>query len=336
MADAYRRIRDGLRGDNKKSDAAHPVIYGGSEMLGSLAVPLPGGAANGAGVLAKMGKGALQAGAMGAVMGAGKSEKEDVGGVAEDALLTGAMSAPLGAGGAALGHGLGKLGDRFGAKAASAKTAEELRRLDEVRDSTLGSMRQAKGEAIRLLERANADANNPRLSQTTRDRASAFLESHDGKALAEEAAAALMDQAPEQMGRMASTKTDFLDAPARAAKESADYFAKNTITEDVLPRAMHYGKPLLAATVGGVAGGPAGVAAGSILGSATGAPGRALANLAQKTPRFTVQANEALQSVANGSETALQKLAAQLGVSVEELTSDKLKQRFKRPPAPIA
>ncbi len=117
MADAYRRIRDGLRGDNKKSDAAHPVIYGGSELLGSLAVPMPGGAAKSAGVLAKIGKGALQAGAMGTVMGAGKSEAEDVGGVTSDALRTGAISAPLGAAGGLMSHGADRLGPYFSGKA---------------------------------------------------------------------------------------------------------------------------------------------------------------------------------------------------------------------------
>ncbi len=328
LADAYRNVRDRDRASNRAAQDAHGGLYLGGELAGGFAVPALGAVAKGGSLVKKALAGAGAAGLTGAAFGAGKSDKEDLAGVATDALETGLISAPFGAAGGAAAHGLGKLGERFGAKAAAAKTAEELRRLDEVRGSALGSMRQAKGEAIRLLERAAADSNNPRLSQAARDRALAFLEGPEGKRLAEEAAEALMDQAPEQMGRMASTKTDFLMAPAKAAQESADYFSKNTITADMLPRALHYGKPALAATIGGVAGGPAGAAAGGLLGTASGAPGRAIANLAKRTPRFTVQANEALQTGANLSGEALEKLAAQLGVRVEDLAGDELRKRF--------
>ncbi len=118
LADTYRSARDSFRARNKTSEEAQPLTYGASEFLGGAALPLPGGAAaKGAGLGAKMARGALQAGAFGLASGAGKSEADDVGGVTSDALKSAVTAAPFGAGGAAVAEGVSKLAPYFRGKA---------------------------------------------------------------------------------------------------------------------------------------------------------------------------------------------------------------------------
>jgi hypothetical protein len=313
LASVYLKARDGYRGDNKAADAAHPWLYGGGELAAGLAVPVPGGALMKGGSLAsKMVRGGLTAGAIGTAVGAGKSEADTVGGVAKDALVSGGLSVPLGAAGAAVGHGLGKLGERFGAKAATAKTEKALADLDELTASTRGKYGAGSQDAYRTLEKIQSDAVNPRLSQASRDAAAAFLDSSEGIALAEQVAKSTMELAPGKMGNLLATRQAYADAPAAAASKTADYFSKSTVTEDILPRAGRYAQRAGAAGVGGALGGPAGVAAGGVVGMAIGAPGTAMANLVQKTPRFTVQANEAGQKLANFGADAIDELAPRL------------------------
>lgn len=125
LAEVYRKARDGYRADNKASQSARPLTYGAAELAGGFAVPMPGaGLMKGAPLVAKMGLGAAQAGAMGVAYGAGNSEadltKGDTEGFKGDALERGAISAPFGAAGAAAGHGLEKLAGRFAGKASAA------------------------------------------------------------------------------------------------------------------------------------------------------------------------------------------------------------------------
>jgi hypothetical protein len=86
----YRQARDEARANDKAAQAAHPLLYGAGELGGGVATSfIPGlGIAKGAGALATAGKAALT----GAISGVGNSEKEDIGGLAEDAAASGALS----------------------------------------------------------------------------------------------------------------------------------------------------------------------------------------------------------------------------------------------------
>lgn len=96
--DAYEFSRDIERERNDQAKAAHGGYYLGGELAGSLAVPLPGGAAaQGMKWTARLGRAALQGGAIGLAAGAGASREGDAVGIGKDALAGGAMGAAGGA-----------------------------------------------------------------------------------------------------------------------------------------------------------------------------------------------------------------------------------------------
>lgn len=320
LADTYRAMRDGYRADNKTAQKAHPVLHGAGELVTGAALPIPGsGLMKGAPLVAKMGLGGAQAAGLGAAYSLGGSEKEDFGEMRDDALKDAAVAAPFGAGGAALGHGLGKLGERFGGKAKAAETSLRADKTAEMLKSATGTHGHDVQDANRTLFNLKEALANPNTSAATKQKIQAFLASPDGAALSEQVALSSLELAPSKMGDIARSKQAIADAPAMATKFVDDYLKPNTLKADVLPRAAHYAKPTIAAAIGGVAGGPAGAAAGGMLGAASGAPGRAIANLTQKTPRFTIQLNQLLERAANASEAELQRLAIQAGVEVDEL-----------------
>lgn len=320
IAETYRALRDGYRADNATAKKAHPVLHGGAEFVTGAALPVPGsGLMKGAPLVAKMGLGAAQAAGLGAGYSLGGSEKEDFGEMRDDALKDAAAAAPLGAGGALVGHFLGKLGERFGGKAKATETALRADKLSEMRDSAIGTHGHDVQDANRTLFNLKEALANPNTSAATRQKIQAFLASPDGAALAEGVALSSLEVAPSKMGDVARSKQAIADAPAMATKFVDDYLKPNTLKADVLPRAVHYGKPAIAAAIGGVAGGPVGAAAGGVLGAASGAPGRAISNLTKKTPRFTIQFNQLLERAANASEEELRRLAMQAGVEVDEL-----------------
>jgi hypothetical protein len=85
---AYQKERDASRLLNKQAKEAHPYIYGGSELLGGLAIPIPGGAlVEGAGMGAKIAHGIKAGTKLGAAAGLGTSEAESPSGVALDTLV---------------------------------------------------------------------------------------------------------------------------------------------------------------------------------------------------------------------------------------------------------
>lgn len=100
-SDLYAKHRDYLRGEQKKAQEAHPGAYLGGELVGGLAMPIPGpGKAKG---FAKVGKYALQGAGVGALSGLGNSEADSVGGALLD------TGVGFGAGGV-VGGGLGAVG----------------------------------------------------------------------------------------------------------------------------------------------------------------------------------------------------------------------------------
>jgi hypothetical protein len=126
-AELYRRTRDRFRADNAVARAAHPKTFVGSEILGSLAIPVPGSSAvKGASILAKAKAAAPGAIALGAGYGLGKSDAELTGDDTEllramkDTAIGGAAGGAGAAAGAVVGRGVEKLGTFFGKKAGDA------------------------------------------------------------------------------------------------------------------------------------------------------------------------------------------------------------------------
>lgn len=118
LLDKYKESRDYIREYQKGLQEQHPIASGVGEVAGGLVTaPLvPGGAAKGAGTMAKIATGAKQGFAGGAMYGAGASEAEllegDVLGLAKDTLESGVGGSLVGAGLPAAGSlvkGAGKL-----------------------------------------------------------------------------------------------------------------------------------------------------------------------------------------------------------------------------------
>mgnify|MGYP000461383745 CR=1 FL=1 len=94
---SYDLRRAELRKELEQTREDSPAISLGSEILSSIALPIPGGAATkGASLLSRLGRGALQGGAQGAVAGAGASESEDLMGLAKDTAIGGGLGGGLG------------------------------------------------------------------------------------------------------------------------------------------------------------------------------------------------------------------------------------------------
>jgi hypothetical protein len=309
----YLEDRDAARKEEHQAEAAHPALYGASELAGGLAVPIPGGgAAKGAGLGTKMLRGAVAGGVLGTAIGAGKSEAEDASGVAHDALGSGLVAAPLGAAGAALGHGLGKLADRFGGRSAEIKAAKAAKDAEELMAERAGRYGQKVQDSNRALENMRAVLANPEASVALKSRVQSFLQSAAGKDLVNQVGENTLEEAPKKLHEMAELKHLRSIAPTDAAQATADYFNKSTLKEDVLPRAKKYAARMVPQAVadaaGDMAGGAKGVAAGvlgALTGAAVGAPGTSLANLMQKTPRFNAQLFSALESGSRALESAL-------------------------------
>ncbi len=305
LRNVYRAARDRFRDDNDASKAAHPYVYGGSELVGSIAVP-GGGAAKGAGLASKVYQGAKGGAKLGAVMAAGTSGADLASGDVNEAkkfvadTSTGAL---LGAGGGALGGvadaAASRLASRFGGAATAARAAKEAADLEEAVASATGALGQKTQDANRTLENLTNALKNENVPELLKRDIEEFLATKEGKDLAAGVAASSLSAAPRKMGELAEKKAALVAAPEEAAKKSSEYFAKNTLTNDVAPRVAHYGKPAAAAVLGGALGGPAGSAAGPVIAAAVGKPGRAAANL-WRTPRFQVQLNELLATGAEG------------------------------------
>lgn len=114
----YQQARDEARRELKQSSEANPKTYLGANLVGSLLVPGPKGLKKVGGAVVRPWVTRATAGALGgAAAGAGMSEEEGVGGVVEDALISGGIggvAAPvLGGGHEWAGKKLAPLLERF-------------------------------------------------------------------------------------------------------------------------------------------------------------------------------------------------------------------------------
>lgn len=113
------------RAEDRAASDAHPYVFGGAELVGGLAMPLPGaGAAKGATTLQRMGQFAKVGAPVGVVAGAGASEDD----VAGDALAGGVVGGAVGAAlppvlkGAGFLAGTAAKGLRMGAESLAVKS----------------------------------------------------------------------------------------------------------------------------------------------------------------------------------------------------------------------
>ena len=332
LSAVYRRVRDRDRGANKAAEAAHPALYAGGELVGGLAVPVPGGGlAKGASLTQKMGQGAKVAAGMGAALGAGKSEADSAGGVLGDAALNAAVAAPLGVASGAVAHGFGKLADRFGGKAARLRAADDARIAEGVekeRRSLLGTARSATQSASRDIE-VLARPGDPR-SLPTQAKVNQFVDSADAQDLADAIALSKLDSAPERIAKMKAARAvhdEFAkEAPNEVARRIAAREAKG-IRSEALPRIKTYvtrlAPPVAGSAIGAavsddkMTGGAVGAAAGGVIAASLGAPGTAFANM-MKSPAFRIAFAEMQQGGSNALSQALGRFAPVVAAQTSE------------------
>ena len=117
ISETYTKLRDAERERNGQAQEAHPYVYGGSELVGGLGVPV-GTIGKGAGLAAKIGYGALTGAAIGGVAGTGYSEAEDISDIAKEAAIGAGVGGTIGAAlpiaGAAVKKALPVIGESAG------------------------------------------------------------------------------------------------------------------------------------------------------------------------------------------------------------------------------
>lgn len=160
----YQQARDLNRQESREAASQQPGAYYGAGT--ALAVPMALAtpsiqAAKGAGLLARTGIGALNAGIQGTVAGVGMSESETMGGIASDALGTGMLTAPIGAAFPLAGAAASRL-----VNGVVKPTPAAQRLMSEGVDLTVGQMDPA--SLIGQVEQANTSGAAGKLIQAQR------------------------------------------------------------------------------------------------------------------------------------------------------------------------
>lgn len=118
-AEGYRQARDSARGYMRANREAHPVVSGGAEIAGALAVPIPGAQGRAMTTAGRMAGGAAAGAALGTIYGAGASEGQSAQEVASDAARGAVAGGIVGAAVPAVGSYLWRRqAQRAGARAA--------------------------------------------------------------------------------------------------------------------------------------------------------------------------------------------------------------------------
>jgi hypothetical protein len=113
----YRSTVDQARGDVASAAENHPAAYYPAMLGTALLAPGPKGAPKGAGLGERLARNTAAGVASGTATGIGQSDKEDPGGIAEDALASGALGGGLGLLGTAIGAPFKYLYDKLGSSA---------------------------------------------------------------------------------------------------------------------------------------------------------------------------------------------------------------------------
>lgn len=340
--DSYRGARDQMRRMDAAAQKENPGSYLGGNMLGAVAVPVPGpGKASTLSRLAKAGLSVAKGAGLGAVGGLGASGADlttgDVGGAARDVGVGAGIGGAVGLG----GELLGALSRKFGGKVAGAEAAALAKTTAEKEKqiaSALGKYRSGVQSASRDLEVLTAAAKDA--AHPMHQEAAAFLNTPEAEALMSQVTGNKLATAPDRISEMQSLKAahEALLAGKDSAIQSgtAEALAPTTAGKKLLKFLYNYGTrigPALGGAAlgfdhGGAQGGVLGTALGGVLGMVAGHGGTAAKNL-YKSPGmqralFSVLEKGAQLPAYAAGQTALPAVAAaKLSPLLEALTKQK-------------
>lgn len=338
----YELLRDGMRGEAKALEEAHPATFGGAQLAGGIATSfIPAGAVmKGTGMLAKGARAIASPVGQGALNSFGNAE----GTAGEQALQT--------AGGAALGKvadkAIGGVANKLGnnvrkfvggerkfdglagwfrgkaADAAEDKVAAATGKVDKAIRSSQGSYRGKVGEASRDLEVLEREAREG--VGEVADKARAYLQTPEAKALKDMVLENKLLSAPERIADVSALKNEFGELAAGRGDDIANEIAEksaNPIKSVVTPRLkahlVNKGLPVAAtaagSTVGNMLGGEDHDTLGTALGGGVGFglslfggnPGTVIKNVA-KNPYLREYVAKGGQKVAEGAGTLVDGL----------------------------
>lgn len=295
MGDLYRESRDFARKDNAQAKKNSPYAYGGAELAGSMAVPIPGAApAKGAALLTKLGVGGLRGALIGGVSAAGNSSadltKGEYGKFGKDVGKGTLIGGGVGLGTSALGAVASKIA--AGAAAKSEKATQDAleqatNSVEEAISSAQGKARGKVQEASRDLEVLEREVRELPPGHPLREAAEQFLKSDDAMKMREMVVSGKLRYAPERIGEYATLDAEHA---ALAGSRKADIVAKqadilsNPVKKQLVPRLQTYLSRAIPHAVNGmIGGGVPGAVVGTGLAASMGHPGTALSNF-MKSP----------------------------------------------------
>lgn len=270
--DAYRFSRDEHRTANAEAQRASPAAYLGANLVGSMAIPLPGGqAAAGTKLGGRLLRSLAQGGLVGGTVAAGASDADltrgEFGQFAADTGVGIGTGALVSGGAEALASGAGALHGK--ARAGFSKAQQEI---DNLAKASAGEATQAARTA------AGTSATAAYKNATNIDEA------------IKAGAMTLEDLTPEQLGlyrdllrERAQKAAKDLVADAARKSEKATAFAEAAAQEpqrlaeaakyhgnplnQLMPRLKRYGMPALGTIIGTAIGGPLGGSVGALAGA---------------------------------------------------------------------
>lgn len=281
----YEATRDSLRQGAHDAEEAHPWAFGLGQAAGGLALPVPGGAAKGATWMARLGKTTATGAGLGTLAGIGASEADSAGGVAQDALKSGA----IGAGGGLLA---GLAGEAVGALNGRAQRGVEKARADNLEKTQAARTKAAQskmGEYRSEVQSAHRDLEVLEKAAQGNDEeawlASQFLESPEAERLRKLVARGKLESGPQRVANAGRLRELAVEAQQAASPEAvavaAEENLQNPLTKEVLPRLKTYATRSIGPAIGGFFGGPGGMAAGTMVSNVIGRPGTAMANMSR-------------------------------------------------------
>lgn len=304
----YRRNRDEVRSNNRAAEDAHGNYYLAGNVLGGLALPIPGGAARSgamAGVKALRALGASRRAALmggrllsttgigaglGSAAGLGASEADTFIGNLGDAARGGAFGAAGGLVAGGLGEGVRALNSRAGRGVASAKAdavAKKAAEAEKAHQSALGAERSMVQQASRDLEVLAREAAELPKGHPLQVAAEQKLASPEGMRLREMVLKGKLESTGDRLSQHAALVAERHAAKAAmdpaAVQAAAEQSLENPLRTQVLPRLKTYANRSIGPAIGGAVGGVPGAMLGTVVSNSVGRPGTAMANM-QRSP----------------------------------------------------
>jgi len=250
LLDTYRQARGENRQLYKEAEAAAPNANFAGQLAGSLAIPLPGGAAR------TLSKTALQGVALGAGTAAGAGEadltKGEFGQFAAEVGTGGVLGAGLGAGGHFLGKTLAKGGEKVRGFAGRKLEALLQRNQDDAAREASKLTMSARAEAGHAAQDAYRQTEHlrdlGRQGRLTQEQQAAFNRLSDE--LGAKAQEKLVPAAQRKADAAAAFKDLLASEPERAAQIAKDKLSTGELKRQTLARLKRYGLPALGGYVG--------------------------------------------------------------------------------------